>query len=77
VLYSTPPFEERFADVWERCNSEVTRDALPDFSLVERELFVDMGSLLLQLLTSPFVLSLGVGLFSFPMLRDIRASIDW
>ena len=41
--YSTPPYEERFADVWERCNSEVTRSALPDSSLGGRELDVDMG----------------------------------
>lgn len=39
--YSTPPYEE--TDVWERCNSEVKRSALPDSSLVGRELFVDMG----------------------------------
>lgn len=31
--YSTPPFEEKFADIWERCNSEVTRSALTDSSL--------------------------------------------
>jgi len=41
VPYSTPPYEEKFADIWERCNSEVTRSALPDSILGGRE--VDMG----------------------------------
>lgn len=37
------PYEDRFADVLERCNSEVTRSALPDSSLGGRELDVDMS----------------------------------
>lgn len=37
------PYEDRFADVLERCNSEVMNYVHPDSSLGGRELDVDMS----------------------------------